>query len=163
MFMNDNLGGSSQETSNEDWLAAIHLLPPNDQIDALILIVRGLTAKVLGSAEDRIDTTVGFFDMGMDSLTSVELRNALQTSTNLSLPTTLIFKYPTIEALAIYLVGELFGQNGGIGEAQTSEGHPSAGKIKKSDEAPKEVGTMSDDELSALIDDAFNDVLGGDS
>ncbi len=163
MFMNDNLGGSSQETSNGDWLAAIHLLPPNDQIDALILIVRGLTAKVLGSAEDRIDTTVGFFDMGMDSLTSVELRNALQTSTNLSLPTTLIFKYPTIEALAMYLVGELFGQNGGIGDAQTSEGQSSASMSKKSAEAPKEVGTMSDDELSALIDDAFNDVLGGDS
>jgi len=144
-FMTDYSEGTIEDSNKEDWLAKVQELPQHDQIDALINVVRALTAKVLGSAEDRIDPTVGFFDLGMDSLTSVELRNALQTSTKLSLPTTLIFKYPTIEALAIYLTVELFGENGLI------------------DDAPKDVGEMSDDELSALIDDAFNDVRGGDS
>lgn len=46
--------------------------------------------------------------MGMDSLMAVELRNLLQTSLDFSLPSTLVFKYPTIQDLVEYLANELY-------------------------------------------------------
>jgi acyl carrier protein len=49
----------------------------------------------------------GFFDLGMDSLMAVELKNRLQTSLHHALPTTLAFDYPSVEALGEYLAKEV--------------------------------------------------------
>ncbi|QLE45894.1 hypothetical protein FD723_36225 (plasmid) [Nostoc sp. C052] len=54
-----------------------------------------------------INERSGFFDLGMDSLTAVELRNRLQGSLGYSLPATAIMDYPTIETLVNYLVQNL--------------------------------------------------------
>lgn len=44
---------------------------------------------------------------GLDSLGSVELKNALERRAGVELPSTLVFDYPTINALAGYLAGKL--------------------------------------------------------
>ncbi len=44
-----------------------------------------------------------FFEIGMDSLTAVELKNRLQAVMKRSLPSTLVFDYPTVESLTTYL------------------------------------------------------------
>jgi myxalamid-type polyketide synthase MxaB len=51
----------------------------------------------------------GLSELGMDSLMAVELKNRLMDSLNCSLPSTIIFDYPTIEALTEHLKTEVLG------------------------------------------------------
>src|ERR1700727_127759 len=50
-----------------------------------------------------LDPTAGFFQSGMDSLMSVTLQRALSDSLGETLPASVVFDYPTVEALSEYL------------------------------------------------------------
>ncbi|MYQ62373.1 Acyl transferase domain-containing protein [Streptomyces sp. SolWspMP-5a-2] len=79
-----------------------------EQEQFLLGLVRDHVAAVLGHSDPRgIDEHRGFFDMGLDSLTAVELRNKLGTVTGLRLPTTAILDHPTPATLAHYLRTQL--------------------------------------------------------
>ena len=68
------------------------------------------------------EPTVGFFDLGMDSLMAVELRNRLNRALagEYTAPNTLVFDYPDIASLARHLAGEL----GGAGGAPAPQAQP---------------------------------------
>ncbi|MEM7130012.1 MAG: amino acid adenylation domain-containing protein [Chloroflexota bacterium] len=65
-------------------------------------------AHILGVDTAILDMQTGFFTLGMDSLTSIELRNNLQTSSGVSLSPTMAFDYPTVEAVVAYLTNTMF-------------------------------------------------------
>ena len=61
-----------------------------------------VAAMGLGSPH-LLDPSMGFFQSGMDSLMSVTLQRALSDSLGESLPASVVFDYPTVDALAGYL------------------------------------------------------------
>ncbi|MBF6468486.1 SDR family NAD(P)-dependent oxidoreductase [Nocardia beijingensis] len=75
---------------------------PEDERDALVLeFVREHAAAVLGyRSAAAIDPETPFNEMGFDSLGGVELRNRLSEGTGTRLPSTLVFNYPTVSAVA---------------------------------------------------------------
>ena len=76
-----------------------------DRLHLLVDHVCDQVTKVLRfNSSESIELERGFFELGMDSLTSLELRRHLQTSLNCELPSTFVFKYPTIQDLVDYLV-----------------------------------------------------------
>ncbi|WP_051407417.1 type I polyketide synthase [Nocardia sp. CNY236] len=79
-------------------------LPMAERTRRLVGLIGDLAARVLGHhAANAIDTRKSFAETGFDSLSAVDLRNRLARETGQRLPTTIVFDYPTPQALAAHL------------------------------------------------------------
>ena len=81
---------------------------PSARRSHLLAFIQTEVATVLGfDPSHHPDPEQGFFDMGMDSLLAVELKNRLAQALGLSLPSTLAFDHPNIQNLSAFLLHEL--------------------------------------------------------
>ncbi|MER6706661.1 type I polyketide synthase [Streptomyces fumanus] len=105
----DQLPGLAEPPSDTGVLTADlagQSTPEQERI--LLATVRRETAAVLGfSSPDAIEPDMVFNEIGFDSATAVQLRNRLNALTGRTLPTTLLFDYPTPQVLSAFLLEEL--------------------------------------------------------
>ncbi len=118
--------------------------PASRRREALLTHLRERALHVLGHPASRaVDASVPLRELGLDSLMAVELRNALSASTGRMLPATLLFDYPTLDALAGYFVRAL--------ELTADEPVAPAVGPRAADPAAVDVAGLSDEEAAAQL------------
>jgi myxalamid-type polyketide synthase MxaB len=120
--------------------------PPDERMTVLLDYVREQCLKVLGLEPTyTLDRRQPLHELGLDSLMAVELRNRLGAGLALQqkLPATLVFDYPTIEALAGYLAEKV------LAVAQVDSSSPNG----KEDNLTTlvEIESLSDEDAEALL------------
>ena len=86
---------------------------------------------------------VGFSEMGMDSLMTIEFRRLLKKELQVALPSTLAFEYPTIELLGQYLLHDVLGgEDRPVDTQQQQSGD---------EQDLTDLDTLSDDDLNKLL------------
>ena len=100
--------GSDAADAQDDVLSRLRVAPAAEREGVLVSFLQGELQAVL-RLPSAPAPAVGFFDLGMDSLMAVELRNRLNRtfSGEYTVPNTLVFDYPNIADLAGHLAGEL--------------------------------------------------------
>jgi acyl transferase domain-containing protein/NADP-dependent 3-hydroxy acid dehydrogenase YdfG len=84
----------------------------------LVEFVRRHVAAVLGyGSAAEVEPETAFGELGFDSLTSLALRNRLNSATGLRLPAGLVFDFPTPDRVAGHLVEHFGGETEDAGEA----------------------------------------------
>lgn len=122
-------------------------LPAGDHLDALRDEVAARVGAILGIQRADIDFEQGFFDMGMDSLTAVQLRRQLDRVMDQPLAATVIFDFPTVADLATHLRDQL---DGNLGAPADASARSAAGLTMEA------VQALSDADAEALIDQALD-------
>lgn len=112
-------------------------LPAARRRAALIELLAGRLAGILRlPSADSIEPRHRLFDLGLDSIMALELKNVIERDLGRRLGATLIFKYPTLEALTDHLLVEVCGAQG------ESEVAPTEGDLEG----------MSEEEMIALLE-----------
>ncbi|MFD5786993.1 type I polyketide synthase [Streptomyces sp. NPDC127037] len=96
----------------------------SERLPLLTELIRTEAASVLGlPVTAAVSGRSNFSDLGLDSLTALELRGRLSKATGLRLPATLLFDHPTTDALAAHLSSGLRPTEAGVRrEAPPAEG-----------------------------------------
>ncbi|MEM9156305.1 MAG: acyl carrier protein, partial [Cyanobacteria bacterium P01_F01_bin.33] len=126
--------------------------PASERHDLLVDHLQSEVVQVLQLPESQLpDPHLGFFEMGMDSLMAVELKNRLEVGLDRSLPSTLTFESPTIDALATYLA------EGVMGWSTDALSHELAVERAASHaSSPLDVEALSGEEIEASIEAKLN-------
>jgi NAD(P)-dependent dehydrogenase (short-subunit alcohol dehydrogenase family)/acyl carrier protein len=131
-------------TDSSALLEHLRNLPTADAREALIEHLRGEVAAVLAwNSSTQIGLRQKFFDLGMDSLTSVELRQRLERSLGSALPLTVAFDYPNIEALSKYIAQQL--------QLFEEDSAPTSRPASAMDAQAARLAEMSDQEVEMLL------------
>ena len=129
--------------SQSEFLQQLETAIPSERKAMLEAHVSRQVAQVLGLSQSRkIGLEEGFFDLGMDSLTSVDLRNRLQISLGCSIPSTGAFDYPTIGDMVNYLIQDIL-------EINFSEIEPE--NIRETENLNQELEDLSEAEIASLL------------
>ena len=110
VHINSVLAEQPRKRETEYLLTSLEEAPANKRKKILLTYIQEEARKVLGlDTGQEINDHVPLSEMGLDSLMAVELRNVLRVGLDLkrTLPATLVFDYPTVGAIADYLMTQI--------------------------------------------------------
>jgi acyl carrier protein len=126
-----------------DLLRQLDATPVDSRPKALLGHVRDQAARILALPASRpLDPRQPLNELGLDSLMAVELRNVLSASIGRPLPATLLFDYPTVDALAAFIGRDLLGT--APAEAPVAAAVPADGVIDR-------IEDLSDEEVDRMF------------
>ena len=134
-------------------------LSSNARAEQLSRYIRAEIAQVLGIAEMQlIPSQQPLFELGIDSLMALELKNKLEAGLCAPLHSTLIFDYPTIDGLTTYLLTHLFEQtNGSHLQPMPTPSAERSGELSAELSAKiTYIAQIADDEAEALLLEKLN-------
>ncbi|WP_107666514.1 type I polyketide synthase [Cyanothece sp. BG0011] len=163
-----NIVNHDSSLENSEFVEQIKNSFKNEQLLLIIEYVQEQVALVLGLDKSQAPgAKVGFFQMGMDSLMAVELRNKLEATFGLALSTTLAFTYPNIQTLSTYLL-ERLNQRWKREKLRGGRHKFPLDKLQKNRKIKtnkslhslvKEINQYSDEEVEALIKKKITEIL----
>jgi len=114
--------------------------------------VRELVANTLGvKSSDAIHDETGLFEMGMDSLMSIDLKGRLEKGSGLSLPTTLTFNYPSVRALAGFIGSKVSEEEASASTAAVARQIEPNATSAETMVSTLDVDSLDEDDLTALL------------
>ncbi len=116
---------------------------PRERSQRIIVYLQEEISKVLMLSRPPAPQQ-GFLEMGMDSLMIVEFRNRLQSALDMKLPSTLLFKYPSLEELTEHLLTLI------TPEQETAE------QPRETEEPSFDSESLSTEDMDTLIAEKFH-------
>lgn len=142
------LAQNNPADAESDFIRNLRSATPTRRRDLLIAHLRSLVATVLGFDPSReIDLEHGLFELGMDSIMSVEFSRRLGGILCLQLPATLTFIYPNIKALTDYILFEALKFDS---ETEDTVNNPLIDPVNDLS-GSQSVDDLSEDELANLL------------
>jgi NADPH:quinone reductase-like Zn-dependent oxidoreductase/acyl carrier protein len=134
----------AQKKKNPSWLPQLESAASSQRMHILMELIAERVKSTLGiGGTQEIDPSQPLQELGLDSLLSIELRNSLAACLGQTLPATLLFNYPTLDALAGFISREVFGDL------------PETAASGKTDFAPtnlvEDIEALSDEEVDRLL------------
>jgi acyl carrier protein len=137
--------GGEDRSGKDDFVRRLSAEPAARRFAILKAHVESTASRALGVTGGRsLDPRRPLQELGLDSLMSVELRNALATSIGRPLPATLLFDYPTVESLTHYLAKNVL-------QLEFADGTSSEDSVASNDKSLEELQEMSEDEAESLL------------
>jgi len=126
-------------------VSKLQALAPVDRVERLSGLIAALVADVLRLSSDQIiDRDRGFFDLGVDSLMSVQIKDRIQQLLGRVYPASLCFDYPTVTTLVEHLVEEVCSE-----PALAAAARPET----RAAVHDRDIQDLSDEQVAALIDE----------
>lgn len=121
-------------------------LSPDRREEKLVDLLLRLVAQVLGEEAD-VSPDQGFFDLGMDSVLSQDLKQRAERELGLELPGTVMFECPNVTSFARFVLDEVLTEP--QDEAAPAEAAAAA------QEPAEDLEELDDDSLLSRLDDAL--------
>jgi NADPH:quinone reductase-like Zn-dependent oxidoreductase/acyl carrier protein len=146
-------GGGADTSARATLVEELQRLAPAHRREELVQRIAVDAARVLdldGPASVDVRRPLG--ELGLDSLTGLELSNMIGRMTGIEFPATLLFDYPTVDAVAGHVLAELLPDDAAVAPAG-DEG---------SERALDEIERLSDEEAEGLIERSLSALVEGD-
>jgi len=141
-----------QQVAVSTLLETIVEASPGERVDVAEAAIGHIVGGVLRLPGDRLDMTAPFGSLGLDSLMSIELRNALERQLGTKFSATVAWNYPSVRELTAHVLDRIVGSTDPSDSTDSTDdpAHRAA-----TDEIVSNVSELSEDDALAAL-------LGGD-
>lgn len=157
-WLKDHLSKHNDSSTDElvpagEWRELLREATVSERLNTLLTLLQKQAIHVLGHSIDNLpDTHRPLNELGFDSLTGVEFTTAISRAIGIHVNPMLLFEYPTLAALADYILGDLLVLEGG--RRKEPEAEPAHTDTETTDTRMiDEVAGMSDSDMERLVDE----------